>query len=107
MRKLFVLCAVLFLAACSAAIKLSAPSQTDADRASKTFPGLTLADLNSGKTAYEENCAKCHRLKNPVNFSEEKWRKVLPPMAKKAKIDAKTEDLILKYVVTMSGVKKQ
>ena len=103
MKKLLIISSVLLLAACGAALKLSAPAQTDAERGSAIFPGLTLAELDKGKIAYEENCAKCHGLKNPTSFTEEKWRKVVPPMAKKAKVDAKTEELILKYVVTMSG----
>lgn len=103
MKKLFTISVLSIFAACATALTLSAPTQSDADRANKTFPGITIVELNQGKIAYEENCGKCHGLKNPIKFSEEKWRKEVPPMAKKAKVDGKTEALILKYVVTMSG----
>ncbi len=103
MKKLFIISAILFLAACGTAVKLSSAVQTDVDRGSKVFPGLTLAELNQGKTAYEENCGKCHGLIAPTKFSEDKWRKEVPPMAKKAKVNTATETLILKYVVTMSS----
>ncbi|MFM7023088.1 MAG: hypothetical protein ACKOXB_08925 [Flavobacteriales bacterium] len=104
MKKIIVLLSVVVLAACGASkVVVSAPAQSDVDRGAKIFTGLTLNELNQGKTAYEANCGKCHGLKNPVKFTEAQWRKEVPPMAKKAKVDAKTEELILKYVVTMSG----
>jgi cytochrome c5 len=98
MRKI----AVLFvLAAFVACTKLITPTQPDADRAAQMFPGTTIADLNQGKMLYEQNCGKCHSLKKPKSRSEEAWRKIMPPMAKKAKIDKEKEDLILRYVLTM------
>jgi cytochrome c5 len=103
MKKLFIISAILFLAACGTAVKLSSAAQADVERGSKLFPGLTLSELNQGKIAYEDNCGKCHGLIAPTKFAEEKWRKEVPPMAKKAKVDAATETLILKYVVTMSS----
>jgi len=101
--KKYIVIAALFLAACGTALKLAlpAPSQADADRGATTFPGITVEDLNKGKTAYESNCKGCHDAFHPSKFSEEKWRKEVPKMAKKAKIDAATEEQILKYVLTM------
>ncbi len=101
--KKYVIGSIVFLAACGTAVKTGVPAQSDADRATAKFPGTTLAELNKGKIAYEANCGNCHGLKNPLKYSEEEWRKEVPPMAKKAKVDAATEELILKYVVTMSG----
>src|SRR5215217_7926085 len=98
MKKLSIILALVFLAACT---KLLSPTQGDADRAATKFPGTTLADLNQGKTLYEQNCGKCHGLKKPTSESEEGWRKIMPPMAKKAKINAQQEEMILKYVLTM------
>jgi cytochrome c5 len=100
MKKLAVLFILAALVACS---KMLTPTQSDADRAAAKFPGLTLAELNEGKTLYADNCAKCHSLKKPKSRNEEGWRKIVPPMAKKAKITADHEDKILKYVVTMSA----
>ncbi len=98
MKKLAVIVLIAVFAACT---KLIAPTQPDADRAAQMFPGITLAELNQGKTLYEQNCGKCHGLKKPASRTEEKWRKIMPPMAKKAKIDKQKEELILKYVLTM------
>jgi cytochrome c5 len=77
-------------------------TQADADRAAAKFPGTNLADLEKGKTTYEANCGKCHKLHAPASRNEEAWRKIVPPMAKKSKLDAASEDLVLRYVVTMS-----
>jgi len=99
MRKYIVITA-LFFAACGTTLKLAVPAESDATRAAAKFPGTTLADLNKGKAAYDANCGKCHGLKDPVRYSEEKWKKVNPRMAKKAGVDAATEELILKYVLT-------
>jgi cytochrome c5 len=101
MKKIIILISVTFFVAC-AAYKPLAPSQTDAERATQKFPGTTLADLNQGKTIFEESCKKCHSLKKPFTKSEEEIRNVLPKMAKKAKIDSQQEDLVLKYLLTMN-----
>lgn len=104
MKKILIISALAFLAACTASVKMAAdPAQSDVERGSKLFPALTLNALNEGKLAYESNCGKCHGLFSPLKFNEAKWRKEVPPMAKKAKVDANTQNLILQYVVTMNG----
>lgn len=109
MKKVFVLATLVFAIACGTskvATETAVPAgmtQADADRAAVKFPGTTLADLEKGKTTYEANCGKCHKLHAPSSRNEEAWRKVVPPMAKKSKLDATSEDLVLRYVVTMSA----
>lgn len=100
MKKIIYIYVILLLSACSATILT--PAQGDADRGAQKFPGLTLAELNQGKTLYEASCGKCHGLKKPNALDEAGWRKIVPPMAQKAKIDAEAERLVLQYVVTMS-----
>lgn len=104
--------AVLIITACSSA-KLLTPSQADADRASQKYSGASLASLNEGKSLFEQNCGKCHGLKNPAGRSEEKWTSVVPRMVKKVnkkagseKLGAKEQELILQYVVTMAAAPK-
>lgn len=103
MKKIIILVCVTFLMAC-AAYKPIAPSQADAERATQKFPGTTLAELNEGKAIFEGNCNKCHSLKKPFKKTEEEVKNVLPKMAKKAKIDTKQEELVLKYLLTMKTV---
>jgi len=104
-RKYLVVLASVVLAGCFAA-KKSIPSQADADRGAAKFPGYTLAELNEGKTLYENNCGTCHGLKKPSSEPESEWRRIVPVMVKKVNknkvvLDAHSEDLILRYVVTM------
>ena len=99
-KKLSTLVIILLLIACGSA-KLMTPTQADADRGAKLFPGYTLADLNQGKEIYEKNCNKCHGYKDPMKKKDKKWVKVVPKMAKKADLDSLKGDAILKYVLTM------
>ena len=101
MKKIIFLYSLLLVWACSATVLT--PAQSDVDRGASKFPGMTLADLNEGKTIYEANCGKCHGLMKPSALNEDGWRNIVPPMAQKAKLDSKAEQLVLQYVVTMSG----
>ncbi|MBS1948093.1 MAG: hypothetical protein JST47_10030 [Bacteroidetes bacterium] len=105
MKKHLAVASILFLSACASA-KLIAPGQADADRGAQKFPGYTMNDLNEGKGIYEAHCNKCHKYKAPQTRDEAKWDKVIPVMARKAKLDTAQEALVLKYVVTMSTVKQ-
>ena len=102
MKKLLIPALLLGLVACGTS-KVASLSQADADRGAQKFPGLTLSDLNAGKTNFETYCGKCHALKKPQTRTEDQWREVVPRMAKKpgSNIDAKTEQSILAYMVTM------
>jgi len=107
MKKLMVMTAALALAACGST-KLLTPTQSDADRGAQMFPNYTLAELNEGKTLFENNCGQCHGLKNPASRNEEKWRKVVPRMVGKVNkkaghtvLDAKAQETLLRYVLTM------
>jgi cytochrome c5 len=107
MYKIFLSFCVLALVSCSA--KLLVPTQADADRGMTKYEGLSLTSLLEGKALFEQNCSKCHGLKSPTSRNEEKWNKIVPIMVKKVnkkagkeELDAAEEQLILKYLVTMS-----
>lgn len=110
-KKLITLGIAALLSACGAT-KLVTPSESDAERGSQKFPGLSLGSLHEGKMLFEQNCGKCHGLKDPTKRSEEKWNKVVPRMVQKVnkkagkeELDAREQLLILQYVVTMSAAK--
>lgn len=102
MKKIITLLLISVFAGC-AAYKPITPLQGDAVRASQKFPGTTLADLQEGRSIFESSCSKCHSLKKPFKKSEEIVRSAMPRMAKRAKLDSKQEDLVLKYLVTMKS----
>lgn len=108
MKKLAILISLtIFLASCFASKTLTTPNQADVDRVKTKYPDYTLADLNHGKSLYTEHCGTCHGLKNPSDFTEEQWKKIVPNMVAKVNkhgniLDQKAEQDILRYTVTMS-----
>jgi nitrate/TMAO reductase-like tetraheme cytochrome c subunit len=68
---------------------------TKTENAPIVFPSTELAN---GFEMYKANCGNCHKLKNEMNYSKEKWAKILPRMAKKAKLNATQEKSISDYV---------
>jgi mono/diheme cytochrome c family protein len=104
----FLICSLLMMFSCKGS-KKAALSQSDADRGAASFPGLTLADLEQGKLAYEKNCQTCHGLKRPSAYSESQWKTLVPKMSAMANKNAGTtvvsEDdktKILQYLITMA-----
>ncbi|AWK04936.1 cytochrome C [Flavobacterium crocinum] len=73
----------LFMVACGSQ-KTAAVASTPAE------PSKTVAltpELEAGKSMYENNCAKCHKLYDPKKFTKEEWSPILVRMGKKAKLD--------------------
>lgn len=62
-------------------------------------PSFPTTEIAEGSTLYQENCGKCHKLKTVTSYSAEEWQKIVPRMAKKAKIDASAESKVLAYVL--------
>lgn len=88
------------------------PMQTDVDRVQLKFPGYTLEQLKEGKVLYENNCVMCHALEKPSSEPEDEWRSIVPRMVLKANkrsmnpITPESEDLILRYLITMGPAQK-
>lgn len=55
-------------------------------------------ELAEGRSIYENNCAKCHKLYDPKSNSAEEWTPILIRMQKKAKISDADRDKIYNYV---------
>ncbi|MBX9852227.1 MAG: cytochrome c [Cytophagaceae bacterium] len=103
MKKLLTIFSILFFVVACTKVVMPVATENDAKRASEKWPNTTLADLTQGKSLYEQHCAGCHKLYKPDSHNEAQWNKIVPPMANKAKIDSEKENLILKYLVTMSA----
>ena len=61
-----------------------------------TYP---TAEIGQGKGLYDGKCGECHNLKKVDNYSSEAWAKILPVMAKKAKLAESETALIQEYVM--------
>ncbi len=48
---------------------------------------ILTAELAEGKNLYENNCAQCHKLFEPTDFSKEQWKPIVSRMQRKAKLD--------------------
>ncbi len=79
----------------------SAISDADVQRGKIFWSDCTLEKLNAAHTLYTNKCGTCHALKDPFSEDEAGWRKIVPPMAKKAKLTDEEQALILNYVLTM------
>lgn len=65
--------------------------------AAEATKGLT-PELAEGKMLFQDNCAKCHGLKNPNKYTPEEWQPILQRMQKKAKISDAEREKIYRYV---------
>lgn len=63
---------------------------------------FTEEQLNNGKTLYENNCAKCHDLKDPTSRTPDQWNNVLKSMIPKAKLAYEDGRLVRAYLVAHS-----
>jgi nitrate/TMAO reductase-like tetraheme cytochrome c subunit len=48
---------------------------------------------------YTNNCGSCHALQAREKYTVKQWERIVPDMAKKAKLDSNQEAMILKYVL--------
>jgi cytochrome c5 len=58
--------------------------------------------LAQGQTLYENNCAKCHDLKDPGSRNPEEWNNVLKRMIPKAQLAYEDGRLVRAYLVAHS-----
>lgn len=105
LKKYLVVTACVIIAACSP--KLIEPTVADETKAKQVYSDITLAELQQGHKLYIEKCGKCHKLFHPDSHSEAEWKKILPVMGKKAKLDQDQYRLVERYVyATRSAGKK-
>jgi hypothetical protein len=96
MKKIFIA-----FATCAAIISSCAPKVvfeqeiTPVKEQTETKPEVKYLE---GKTLFQDNCGKCHELFQPSQFSKAQWAKIVPAMAKEAKLNATQENQILLYV---------
>jgi hypothetical protein len=59
------------------------------------------SEFNEAKAAllYTNNCGGCHELQAREKYTAAKWKRIVPEMAKKAKLSTVEEEQILQYVL--------
>lgn len=56
--------------------------------------------MNTGYVLYRRKCGNCHYLYRPAEFTEMKWKSVMPVMSLKAKLSPEEKNLILNYILS-------
>lgn len=64
-------------------------------------------NINKGKTLYEEKCIQCHGLPKVEKLTKRERKKVVPKMAKMAKMTIEEKDLMMQYVNSFAPKKKK
>ncbi|MDR7370940.1 cytochrome c [Flavobacterium aquidurense] len=94
--KILTLAAITLLAV-SCGTKKTAPA-APAVTATAPAPAALTPELAAGKSMYENNCAKCHKLFEPKKFTQEEWAPILVKMQKKAHLDDTQMASITNYI---------
>lgn len=79
-----------FSCASKATVTTNAPTQETKEVSltpTKSVSPMPMPTVVEGKSLYENNCAKCHKLFEPKEFSKEDWAPILVRMQKKAHLD--------------------
>jgi cytochrome c5 len=103
MKKTLYSAIILVLVACSPkTAEVATPKDNQESKVIKeetsTMTAYPNGEIAEGSTLYTAHCAKCHDLPVISRYSKEKWQKIVPSMAKEAKLDAIQENKILSFV---------
>ena len=90
MKKILVISVLLAVAGC-VSLKLREPLISDMESMQQKVPGITYADALNGFHLYKTKCNGCHGLHRPNEFTIKGWKRLLPEMLEKAKLNDSIE----------------
>jgi mono/diheme cytochrome c family protein len=70
--------------------------------AAARFPGSSRESLEAGRHILLSHCGRCHRPFEPSAFRAERWPGLVREMAKPAGLDAREEELVVRYLMAAS-----
>ena len=75
--------------------------------ASERDPNLSPKVFYKGQRLYRSNCNTCHALKNPSDYTADRWRTVLPIMVGNVNknddiLSSRDQEMMLDYVLSLS-----
>ena len=76
----------------SSTVSLYTPTSSDATTTA------TLEELQQGRELYINNCASCHDLYSPDDYSATQWRGIMSSMGTKTRMTSSETTLVTKYV---------
>jgi cytochrome c5 len=79
-------------------------SRTDFPPAPKTpkLPENSPQAIAAGKTLFESRCNRCHDLKEPKEYTSERWTPILQSMIPKARLNEEQAKELTSYVTANS-----
>jgi cytochrome c5 len=102
LRYLFIPAIILLLNSCSPKIVAMQPSDPVVPQMPSPPKAVNTERLAEGKSMYENNCAKCHKLFSPLDHTQTEWVPILNRMQKKAHLDDAQMALISEYVNSLA-----
>lgn len=103
MKKTLTIWICILLAGCATVSTTLRPKDTDLERMQQKVPGISLEEAEKGFKLYKYNCAGCHYLQKPGDYTISRWEKILPVMLDRAKIASETDaKLIRNYLFAKS-----
>lgn len=100
--KILILAAVtLLLVSCGTKKSTAVTTQEPPAVTTETKKAVALTPaLEEGKNLYENSCARCHKLYEAKQFTQEDWKPILTRMQKKAKLDDTQMASISNYITS-------
>jgi cytochrome c len=80
--------------------KTTTTVMTPAQKVADVKKNYTEAQMEEGKTLWQGNCNKCHKLFDPGSRTVDKWEAVLPSMTKRAKLNDQQAGMVRAYLLS-------
>jgi len=95
MNKVLIIITCIAFIGCATVSNLK-PAEPDLSVMQQRVPGITIEDAQRGFKLYKFNCAGCHYLHKPNDYTMNGWEKILPEMLSRAKITSEKEQQLIK-----------
>jgi cytochrome c5 len=102
-RALLIALSIGSLAVACARVQMPHATPADAARGGARFPGVTVSELEQGRSLYVSKCSACHQPVEPTRLRPEEWPGHVEEMRGRAHLDAEQARLVEQYLVTMSS----
>jgi cytochrome c2 len=100
-KTITILISIIFIGC--ATVSTLKPTENDLAIMQRKAPGISLENAQKGFRLYKFNCAGCHNLHKPADYTINGWEKVLPEMLGRAKITSEADaKLVRDYLFAKS-----
>ena len=81
------------------------PTPVDVERIQPADPGLTLEEMQAGRSVYVVRCSGCHPVHGPGEYRGDQWPPMIARMQKEKKFKLSERDRVLmeRYLVAFSS----